>query len=69
MKKNMGGLDRGLRIALTVLVVIFYLTGLISGTLAVILSVLAVIFLVTSYFSFCPLYAALGLSTRREEKK
>ena len=66
MKKNLGVIDRVLRLILALLVVILYLTGVISGTVAVVLSILAVALLVTSFFSFCPLYVLLGLSTRRE---
>lgn len=68
MKKNMGAVDKSIRLVLVILIAILYLTGVISGTLGVILSVLAVIFLVTSFFGFCPLYVPLGLSTNRKDK-
>ena len=66
MTKNMGSVDKGIRLALAALVVILYLTGVISGVWAIILGILAVIFVATSLVSFCPLYAPFKLSTRKE---
>jgi len=40
MKKNMGTIDRVLRVILAVVVGIFYFTGSISGTAAIVLGVL-----------------------------
>ena len=65
--KNMGSTDRIIRLALVALVVLLYLTGVIGGTLAIILGVLAVVFFATSLVSFCPLYVPLGISTRKKE--
>ncbi|MBI9050327.1 MAG: DUF2892 domain-containing protein [Anaerolineaceae bacterium] len=65
MKKNMGSLDRIIRLLLVALVAILYFTNVISGTLALILGILAVVFLVTSLVSFCPLYKLFGISTNK----
>ncbi len=65
MLKNMGTPDRSLRIVIALAVGVLYFTGQISGIAAIILGVLAVIFLVTSFFGFCPLYAPFNLSTRK----
>ncbi len=62
MKLNLGTLDRTIRLLIAVAVAALYITHAISGTLAL---VLAVIFLVTSLVSWCPVYALLGLSTRK----
>ena len=67
MKKNMGTIDKVIRILVAVVVVILYFTNVISGTLAIILLVLSAIFVVTSFLSFCPLYLPFGLSTRKKE--
>lgn len=64
MTKNVGTIDRGLRVVVALVVGILYFTGLISGTVAIVLGILAVVFLLTSLMSFCPLYAPFGLSTR-----
>lgn len=65
MTKNMGTLDRFLRVTAALLVGIFYITGQLSGLAALILGVLAVVFLATSAMGSCPLYLPFGLSTRR----
>ncbi|MCB0719384.1 MAG: DUF2892 domain-containing protein [Bacteroidetes bacterium] len=63
MKKNMGSVDRIVRVLFAVIVAILYFTGNISGTAAIILGVLAVVFVLTSAVGSCPLYIPLGLST------
>jgi hypothetical protein len=67
MKKNMGTIDKVIRILVAVVVVVLYFTHVISGTLAIILLALSAIFIVTSFLSFCPLYLPFGLSTRKKE--
>jgi len=66
MKKNMGTIDRIIRVSLAVLVAVLYFTNVISGTWAIILGVLSIVFLLTSFVSFCPLYTIFGISTRKE---
>lgn len=65
--KNVGSVDSMIRIALAVIVAILYFTGLISGTVAIILGILSVVFIITSVVKFCPLYWPFGLSTRQGE--
>jgi hypothetical protein len=67
MKKNMGTVDKVIRILVAVVVVILYFTNVISGTLGIILLALSAIFVVTSIVSICPLYMPFGLSTRKKE--
>ncbi len=64
MKKNMGTIDRIIRVVLALGVLGLYLTHQITGTAAIVLGALAVIFILTSMISFCPLYAPFKLSTR-----
>jgi len=66
MKKNVGTIDKSIRIIIAVAIVGLYLANLISGTLAIILLILAGIFIVTSFISFCPLYYPFGISTREK---
>lgn len=66
MKKNMGTIDKVIRILVAVVVVVLYFTNVISGTLGIILLVLAGIFVLTSLIGFCPLYMPLGLNTKKE---
>ena len=64
MKKNMGTIDRGIRVVIAITVGVLYFTGQISGTVAIILGVLAVVFVLTSLVGTCPIYLPFGLSTR-----
>jgi fatty acid desaturase len=63
MKKNMGSVDKIIRFVLAALFVILYFTNVVTGTVGIILLVLAGVFVLTSFISFCPLYAPFGLST------
>jgi hypothetical protein len=67
MKKNVGTIDKVIRILVAVVVVVLYFTHVITGALAVILLALAGIFVVTSFLSLCPIWLALGISTRKKE--
>jgi len=67
MKKNMGSIDKIIRILIAIIVVVLFYTNVISGTLALVLSVFAIILLITSFINFCPLYLPFGISTRKKE--
>ena len=66
MMKNMGTIDRSIRVAAALVVAALYFTGRISGVLAIVLGAFAAIFLLTSFVSFCPLYTLLGFSTDKK---
>ncbi len=68
MKKNMGSIDRSIRILLAAVVGVLYFTGQMSGLAAIILGALAIIFVLTSTVGFCPLYAPFGWSTRSRSR-
>lgn len=63
MKRNMGNLDRGIRLAIAAIIAVLIVTGTVSGALAIVLGVLAAVFVLTSAIGFCPLYAPFGIST------
>ena len=67
MKKNMGTIDKVIRVLVAVIILVLYFTHVISGTLAVILLILAAVFVVTSLLGLCPLYLLFGLSTSKKE--
>lgn len=67
MKKNMGSIDKTVRIIIALLIGVLYYTNVISGTLAIILGVLAIVFVLTSFIGFCPLYLPLGINTSKEK--
>lgn len=66
MTKNMGTVDRAIRILIAIAVGVLWYTGRIGGTLAIVLGIFAVVFVLTSLVGWCPLYNPLRISTRRE---
>jgi len=68
MKKNMGIIDRIVRVILAVTVAVLFFTGQITGILAVVLGIIALIFVVTSAIGFCPLYAPFKISTIKKKQ-
>jgi len=66
MKKNMGSMDRGMRVLVAVVVAALIMTDVLTGTLAIFAGVIAAVFLLTSFVSFCPLYAPFGWSTTKK---
>jgi hypothetical protein len=68
MKKNMGSADRMIRVIIAAIIVVLYFTNVISGTLGIILLVFAAVFVLTSFVSFCPLYAPFGINTCSTKK-
>jgi hypothetical protein len=69
MKKNMGNVDKIVRLAIAALVIILFSTNVLSGTIGIVLVALSAVFVMTSLIGFCPLYKIVGLSTCSVEKK
>jgi hypothetical protein len=67
MKKNLGNIDKVIRILVAVVIAVLYFTHVISGTLGIILLVLGGVFLLTVIIGTCPIYLTLGLSSRKKE--
>lgn len=65
MVKNMGMVDRVLRVAAAVVIAILYFTGAIGGALAVVLGIVALLLLLTGIVGFCPLYLPFNISTNK----
>lgn len=68
MKKNMGTIDRTVRIVVALVIAILVFTNVLTGTLGYILLALAAIFVVTSLLSFCPLYIPFGINTGKKKE-
>lgn len=64
----MNGTDRMIRLGVAALAAVLYFTGVLSGTAGLIALAVGGILLVTSFVSFCPLYALFGLSTSSAQK-
>lgn len=65
MKSNMSGLDRVLRVFFGIVLFVLYFTGVISGTLGIVLLAVGVLLLLTGLLGFCPLYALLKIRTNK----
>ncbi|MBN1416173.1 MAG: DUF2892 domain-containing protein [Bacteroidales bacterium] len=68
MKKNMGTIDKVIRILIAIVIAVLFFAKAISGTLAIVLLILAGIFVVTSFISFCPLYLPFGINTGKKKE-
>ena len=69
MKKNLGSVERIIRVFVALVVAILYFTNQISGVAAIVLGVIAVAFGLTSSAGFCPIYASLGFFAKKSETK
>ena len=63
MKKNVGSIDKVVRLLLAALFIILFVTNVVSGLFGYILLALGAIFILTSLVSWCPIWAALGFNT------
>lgn len=66
MKKNMGTIDKVIRILVAVVFAVLFFMQVITGVIGIILLVLAGVFVLTSMISFCPLYWPFGISTNKK---
>ena len=68
MRQNLGGLDKVVRFVIAVVIGVLYFTNMISGTVALVALVFAVVLIGTALIGTCPIYLALGLSSKAKEK-
>jgi hypothetical protein len=68
MKKNMGRLDRTIRLLVALAIAGLLIARVVKGTAAVVLIIVAVILMLTTLVGFCPLYVPLKASTKEGEK-
>jgi hypothetical protein len=61
--KNIGKIDRIIRLVVAVGLIILYATGILTGTWGIVALAAAGIFIITSLVSFCPLYAMFGINS------
>ncbi len=70
MKKNVGNTDRFVRVMFGIILLILFMSGFVENNILKwsIFGVSAIL-IVTSFATFCPLYAILGKSTCEVKKK
>ncbi len=66
--KNEGTLDRDLRLAIGLLLLIPSVF-ILHGVIQIVAAVLAVVLIVTAAVGFCPIYTVLGIKTNKGEAK
>ena len=67
MKKNVGSIERAIRLVLAVVLLVLYFGHVVTGPVAFVFLAIAELLIVTGLLSFCPLWLALGISTRKNE--
>jgi hypothetical protein len=65
IEKNIGSIDRIIRLVAAVVLAVLYFTGVVSGALGIGLLVVAVVLVLTSVVSVCPAYLPFKFSTRK----
>jgi len=63
MKKNIGQMDRLIRLVVGNLLILLGMLGAVPGKAAGVVFWVGVVMLVIDYFGWCPVYALLGIST------
>jgi hypothetical protein len=63
MKKNLGYLDKIIRVIIAIVIGYLFVTDTITGTLGIVLLIFSGILILTSLIGFCPLYAPFGIKT------
>jgi hypothetical protein len=63
MKKNVGSIDKVVRLLLAAVLIILFFTNVVTGVLGYVLLAVAGIFILTSLINFCPIWAVFGVNT------
>ena len=63
MRRNVGMIDRIIRVSAAIIILLLYFTNVIQGQVAILLGIAAIVLLFTSISSFCPCYLRLNIST------
>jgi hypothetical protein len=63
MKRNLGNIDKALRVLGAIIIAVLYLTHVVTGAVATVLLIVGAILLLTGFIGTCPLYSLMGAST------
>ena len=67
MKKNVGNIDKAVRIILAVVLYYFAYNGDVGSPWNYVLYVVGVVLLLTALLGTCPIFSAMGISTNKKE--
>ena len=65
MKKNMGSVDKVIRLILAAFFIFLFIFNMVGLFLGYILLFLALIFIITALIGWCPIYAILKIRTNK----
>ncbi|MBD3271365.1 MAG: DUF2892 domain-containing protein [Elusimicrobia bacterium] len=65
MKKNVGTIDRLIRVFAALVLGVMVFVGNLNGLLSVIIGIIAIILLFTGIVGWCGLYTICGISTKK----
>jgi hypothetical protein len=68
MKRNMGNVDKVIRLVLALIGIIIALAKVVTGTWATIVLIISAILIITSLLRYCPLYVPFGINTSKKNK-
>jgi len=63
MPKNVGGMERAIRLVVGITLLVLAFLHVVTGTLAIAAYVIGAIALVTGLIRFCPLWSVFGINT------
>jgi hypothetical protein len=63
MKKNLGNADRIIRLCIAGVLALLWFQNIITGTWGIVALAIAAVFALTSFVSWCPLYAMFGIKS------
>ena len=66
MKKNLGPIDRYIRIILAIAIGVLYYTGVLKGTIGIVFLVIGALLIITGIFGTCALYRLFGINSDRQ---
>lgn len=66
MEKNMGTIDRLIRLTIAAALVLLIVLKVLTGIWMIVAALVAIVFIVTSMLGFCPLYKLIGISTSKD---
>ena len=66
MKRNVGKIDRLIRMTIAAFLILMVLSNYVLGTWAIVAAIVAAIMFVTSLFGHCPIYSIFNISTQKK---
>lgn len=64
MKKNMNDIERGIRLPISIILLILNFSGIIPNPVSTIVWILFAVLAITSLVGICPLYSLFNINTR-----